>query len=85
MTLSDFTVSLSHRELVTEQKADSSLKGLFEQARHDGELWDSMCGYFLQNLLLVRKWAHHSHRFVGDPLFQLVLLSKLHQLVLKVL
>lgn len=41
------------------------------------------CGYFLQDVVLVRKWVQHSGSFVGDPVFQIVLALKLCQSVLK--
>lgn len=40
-----------------------------------------MCGYFLQDELLVRKWVQHSG-FVWDPVLQIVLPSELRQSML---
>ncbi|XP_027132203.1 uncharacterized protein LOC113745020 isoform X2 [Larimichthys crocea] len=39
-------------DLVAEQQADSSLKGLMEQVRSESEVQDGACGYFLQDSLL---------------------------------
>ena len=52
--------------------------------RPEDELFDSACGYFLRDSLLGRKWLPHEGRFVGEPVFQVVLPEKLRQSVLKV-
>ncbi|XP_027132202.1 uncharacterized protein LOC113745020 isoform X1 [Larimichthys crocea] len=52
LPLSDFPLSISRSDLVAEQQADSSLKGLMEQVRSESEVQDGACGYFLQDSLL---------------------------------
>ncbi len=66
------------------QQADSSLKDLFDQVLPESEMRDGARGYFLQDLLLVRKWVWHSDTFVGDPVFQIALPVSFRQSVLKV-
>ena len=82
--LSDFPLSITRSDLVAEQQADAYLKEIFPLVRPEEELFDSACGYFLQDSLLVRKWLSHKGRFVGEPVFQIVLPEKLRPSVLKV-
>lgn len=83
LPLSDFSVSLSCSELVVEQQADMSLKGLFAQVRPASEVVDSAWGDFLQDLLLVRKWLPHAG-LDGDPVFQIAVPTKFRSAVLKI-
>lgn len=80
LPLSDFPVSLSCSELVVEQQADMSLKGLFAQVRPASEVVDSAWGDFLQDLLLVRKWLPHAG-LDGDPVFQIAVPTKFRSAV----
>lgn len=80
--LSDLSLSISRGELAGEQQADMSLKSVFEQVRPESDLSDCVCGYFIQDSLLVRKWTPHAG-VVGDPVFQVVVPAKLRPAVLK--
>lgn len=55
-SLSDFPLPASQEDLKGEQKADLSLRSLFEQVVADAELESSACRCFLHDTLLVRKW-----------------------------
>lgn len=83
-SLSDFPRSVSQDDLKREQKADLSLKSLFEQVGTDAQIESSARGYFLNDGLLVRKWVPHGENFVGDPIVQIVLPEKFRESVLKV-
>lgn len=79
-----FPVSISRSDLIAEQRADPSLKELFQQVRPESEVLSSTSGYFLQDLLLVRKWRKHSESSMGEcpielKLYQIVLPAKLNQ------
>lgn len=84
LPLSGFPLLVAHRGMVAEQQADSSLSDSFNRVLPESEMRDSAPGYFLQDSLLVRKWARHSDTFMGDPVFQVVLPVSYHQSVLKV-
>lgn len=80
MTLQDVTCfdvpwSVSHSELVTEQRADGSLKALLEVTRPFGEVKNHTQCYFMQNDVLMRKWVSHGEDFVGEPVYQVVVPS----------
>ena len=84
LSLSDFPLSVSHGDLVREQQVDPSLKPLFEGALPAAGVRDSVHAYFIHDEVLVRKWVPHGPDFVGDSIFQIVVPSKFHSLVLQV-
>lgn len=51
--------------------------------RSASEFADTVCGYFTQDSLLVRKWLPHAE-IVGVPVCQIVVTSKFRSVVLKV-
>uniref|UniRef100_A0A8C5CMY1 Gypsy retrotransposon integrase-like protein 1 n=1 Tax=Gadus morhua TaxID=8049 RepID=A0A8C5CMY1_GADMO len=82
-SLSDVSLSVTQEELESEQRADASLKGPFDMVLPASEVKkDSHC-YFLLKGLLMRKWVPHGDDFVGDPVLQIVLPSKLRETVLR--
>ena len=66
-------LGLSLSELVAEQRADGSLKGLFELA----------CPSFIQNDVLRRKWVPQGEHFVGESVYQVVVPSRFRSVVLQ--
>lgn len=74
-----FPVSISRSDLIAEQRADPSLKELFQQIWPESEVLSSTSSYFLKDSLLVRKWRKHNESSVGDLLYQIVLPAKLNQ------
>lgn len=60
-------MSVSHNDLAAEQLADPSLSELFSNV--DGKSAAKV--YLLQEELL-RKWVPHGKDFVGNPVFQVV-------------
>ena len=82
-SLSDVPLSASQEELKSEQRADSSLEGLFDMVLPEDEVKNNSHGYFLLNELLVRKWVPHGDDFVGDPIIQIVVPVKFRESVLK--
>lgn len=83
VNLSDFPLSVSHAELVAEQRSDPSIKELLETAVPVAEVKDKAHGYFLDNGLLVRKWVPCSEVGVENPIFQTVVPAKFRNLVLQ--
>lgn len=65
-------------DLMAEQQAGSTLKGLFQQMRPLSEALESVCGYFLQDSLLVREWVQHSQGTDGNSVIQIVFPGKRH-------
>jgi transposase InsO family protein len=84
LSLSDFPLAVSHGDLVREQQVDPSLKPLFVRALPAAGARDSAQAYFVHDEVLVRKWVPHGPDFVGDPIFQIVVPSQFHSLVLQV-
>ncbi|KAF7654545.1 hypothetical protein LDENG_00068500 [Lucifuga dentata] len=84
LTLSGIPWSISHSELVEEQQADSSLKELLEKVLPIDEVKNNAQCYFIQNDLLMRKWTPHGVHCVGEPIYQVVVPSKFHSMVLQV-
>ena len=80
--LSNCPFSVSHSELVKEQKADSTLAELFQSVRPVGE--DLAQGYFIEKGVLLRKWVPHGEGFMGEPVYQVVISSKFCEVVLRV-
>ncbi|XP_027894500.1 uncharacterized protein LOC114157600 [Xiphophorus couchianus] len=74
-------LSVSHSDLMAEQRADSSLRHLFDQVVTEEE--SVVSGYVLKDGLLVRKWLIHGEDFVGGPLWQTVVPSKFRSEVLR--
>ena len=69
--------------MVAEQENDDSLKELFDKVLSLGEILSSAQGYFIQGGLLFRKWVPHGEAFVGEPVFQFVVLRRFRDLVLQ--
>lgn len=63
LPLNDCPLPVSRSDLITEQRA------VFDQVRPEHEISDSVCGYSLQELLLVRKWVPN-FGFVENATFQ---------------
>ena len=83
-TCPDVPWSVSHSELVKEQRADSSLKELMESVLPGGEVKNHAQCYFLQNEVLMRKWVPQWEHFVGEPVYQVVVPSRFRSVVLQV-
>lgn len=82
--LSNCPFSVSHSELVKEQKADSTLAELFQSVRPVGEVKNLAQGYFIEKGVLLRKWVPHGEGFMGEPVYQVVIPSKFCEVVLRV-
>ena len=82
-TSSDFPLSLSRAELVTEQQSDPSIKGLLETVIPVAEVKDQAHGYCLDNGLLVRRWVPCGEFGVGDAIVQIVAPAKFRNMVLQ--
>ena len=82
-SLSDVSLSVTQEELESEHRADASLKGLFDMVLPASEVKNDSHCYFLLKGLLMRKWVPHGDDFVGDPVLQIVLPSKLRETVLR--
>ena len=83
LSLSNIPLSVSHSELVNEQRADPTLKELFQSVFPADEVKNQAHGYLLQNELLVRKWVPHGDGGIGDPIYQIVVPVKFHEVVLR--
>lgn len=81
--LPDFPLAVSHSDLRSEQRADPSLEELFGSVLSASEVKNVASGYFIQDGILLRKWLPHGEDFVGDPIFQVVVPSKLRSHVLE--
>ena len=86
--ISDFALpaapwSVSRGELVDEQGADGTLKGLFELVCCPSEVRSSSHCYFIHEGVLMRKWWPQLGGFVGDPVYQVVVPSKFRGVVLQ--
>lgn len=57
MTCPDVPWSVCHSELVSDQRADGSLKGLLEVACPVGEVKNHAQCNFIQSDVLMRKWV----------------------------
>ena len=77
-----FPLSVSHSELRREQGADPGLEGLFGSVRSDSKVGNVASCYCLQEGISTRKWAPHGEDFLGEPIFQVVVPSKLRGQVL---
>lgn len=66
-----------------EQRANSTLKQLFEVVLSNKEGESTAGGYLLQDEVLVRKWLSHGEDFVGPPVFQVVVPAKFRVEVLR--
>ena len=82
-SLSDGSLSVTQKELESEQHADASLNGVFDVALPTHEVKNDSHCYFLLKGLLMRKGVPHGDEFVGDPVLQVVVPSRLHETVLK--
>lgn len=65
--LSKTPLSVWHSELMREQRADSTLKMMFQSVLPADEVKNHAQGYLIQNKVLLRKWVRHSEGFVGHP------------------
>nr|XP_046229617.1 uncharacterized protein LOC124050808 isoform X1 [Scatophagus argus] len=79
----DSLLSVSRSDLVVEQRADPSLRPLFELVLATEDVNSVAGGYLLQGELLVRKWLPHGEDFVGKPVFQTVVPAKFRDDILK--
>lgn len=75
-------LSLSREECIQEQVADPTVKSLFELIRPERKLKCVPSGYFLNDGLLLRKWAHVVNSVQVDRVVQVVVPSKFRHLVL---
>ena len=83
-TCSNVPWSVSHSELVSEQRADRSLNKLLDMVQPAGEVKSNSRCYFIQNEVLMRKWVPQSEHFLGKPIYQVVVPSKFRSVVLQI-
>ncbi len=69
-------------ELAAEKKADSTLSELFDRVVPTPAVRNTAQCYFLLDDLLVRKWVLHNNQCIEEPVFQVVVPTKLHEKVL---
>ena len=82
--LSNLPVSISHAELVREQKADPTLNDLFNCVLPKQDVNNLAQGYFIEDGVLLRKCVPHGHGFsAGDPIVQIVIPSRFRETVLR--
>ncbi len=79
----DSLLSVFRSGLVTEQRADPMLSELFNRVLSEADGKSAAKGYLLKDELLVRKWMPHGETFVGNPVFQVVVLTKFRDEVLR--
>lgn len=79
----DSLLSVSHSDLLAEQRADPSLSQQFEAVLSPEDGNSAASGYLLQGGLLVRKWLSHGEDFVGQPVLQIVVPVKFRDEVLR--
>lgn len=79
----DSLLSVSRSDLVTEQRADPTLRELYGRVVTTAEGSSVANGYLLQEGLLVRKWVPHGESVVGNPVFQVVVPAKFRAEVLR--
>uniref|UniRef100_A0A3P8WEH2 Gypsy retrotransposon integrase-like protein 1 n=1 Tax=Cynoglossus semilaevis TaxID=244447 RepID=A0A3P8WEH2_CYNSE len=75
--------SISHGELIEEQKSDPSIKALFELVSPMEEMETAAQGYFVKDNVLVRKWCPQTDNFVGKSVVQIVVPAKFREMVMK--
>lgn len=75
-------LSLSTEECIQEQVADPTVKPLYELVYPERELKCIPSDYFLNDGLLLRKWAHVVNSVQVDRVVQVVVPSKFRHLVL---
>lgn len=68
-------LSVWHSELMSEQRADSTLKMMFQSVLPADEVKNHAQGYLIQNKVLLRKWVRHSDGYVGHPVNQIAVPS----------
>lgn len=73
-------LSLSRKECIQEQVADPTVKSLFELVCPQRKLKCVPSGYFLNEGLLLRKWAHVVNGGQVDRVVQVVVPSKFRHL-----
>ncbi len=83
-SLAELPLSLSHGEVVQEQRNDVSLKEIFQCVLPALEIGNVASGYFLHEELLFRKWVPVSEDGVKGDVFQVVVPARFRPLVLKV-
>ncbi|XP_023191398.1 uncharacterized protein LOC111608951 [Xiphophorus maculatus] len=83
LPLADFPFPVTSTDLITDQRADSSLKELFQQVRPEGAVSDHEGAYFLRNSVLMRRWVPYFGS-VEHAVFQVVVPSKYREALLKV-
>ena len=76
--------SISQPELVREQKADPTLKELFNLVLPKSEVKNLAHGYFIEDGVLLRKCGPCGQGFIGDPVFQIVIPSKFQEVILRI-
>lgn len=82
LSLSNTPLCVLHSELVSEQRADPTLKELFQFVLPADEVKNRAQVYFIQNEVLLRKWVPNGEGFVGQPIYQIVVLSNLSSLMM---
>lgn len=80
----DIPWSVSRSELVVEQQGDESLRSLWELVQPVGEVKNHAQCYFVQDKVLMRKWVPQCDDFVGEPVYQVVVPTKLRNIVLQI-
>jgi len=68
---------VSRSELVKEQKADQSLKDVYDLVLPTMQVGKVKQGYFILEDVLVRRWTPYGETFSGDPIVQIVLPFKI--------
>lgn len=66
--LPEFTLSVSHSELRSEQRVDPSLDDLFGLVLSASAVKNVASGFFFQDDILVRNRVSHGEDYVGDPM-----------------
>lgn len=65
-SVSTFPLPLSCSDLAKEQRNFPIFQALYSQVLSDHEVDSAVCGYLLQDRLLLRKWLPQGDCFVGD-------------------
>lgn len=76
--------SVSHDELMQEQRADSTLKPCVDGVCSPVEVRNLSRCYFLHDNILMRKWMPQFEGFVGDPIYQVVVPLTYRDIVLQI-
>ncbi|KAI2646937.1 Retrovirus-related Pol polyprotein [Labeo rohita] len=79
-----FLPTLSPAEVVAAQQEDPTLAPLFSAVLPPDDVQSAATGYFLQDWMLLRKWMAHNEIRGGELVVQIVVPTKLREVVLDV-